>query len=394
MKNIQFKFADMFAGIGGFHQVMTKIGGECVFACEIDKEAAKVYEKNYGINPLKDIKEVTWEDIKEVDVLCGGFPCQGFSIGGKKLGFLDDRGTLFFQLARLLRECIDNGYPIKYIVFENVKNLLGHDNGNTWLTIKNTLIDLGYVLNEPIIVNPIQLGIPQNRERLLILGEYKRKKELNIINDLPKNVCKNIFIDNPKFFENNEDIIIEKYKLSKYQEKTIEMWNEFKINIGKIPVAVNQKYFSWTIEEIEKIINKDEKKVAKNSLNVYEKNKEFIKKWEEKWDNLDWVNPSHKRFEWQAGDNYSSIYECFVQFRQSGLRVKKPDFFPCLVAIVQTSIVPKLNRKITPRECARLQSFPENFILHNEDRIAYKQLGNSICIDAIYYFAKQLIVFD
>lgn len=388
----RFKFADMFAGIGGFHQVMTKLGGECIFACEIDKDAANVYLENYGINPLVDIKKVSWEDIKGVDVLCGGFPCQGFSIGGKKLGFLDDRGTLFFQMARLLKECIDNDCPVKYIVFENVKNLLSHDNGNTWLTIKNTLIDLGYTLNEPIIVNPIQLGIPQNRERLLILGEYKRNKDLNIKNDLPKNICKNIFIDQPNFFQKNEEIKIEKYKLTEYQTRMIEMWNEFKEHIGKIPVAINQKYFCFSIEDIEKIENKDEKKVAKNSLKVYEENKEFINKWEEKWENLNWVNPSHKRFEWQAGDKYNSIYECFVQFRQSGLRVKKPDFFPCLVAIVQTSIVPKLNRKITPRECARLQSFPENFILHKEDRIAYKQLGNSICIDAIYYFAKQLII--
>ena len=239
----RFKFADMFAGIGGFHQVMTKLGGECIFACEIDKDAANVYLENYGINPLVDIKKVSWEDIKGVDVLCGGFPCQGFSIGGKKLGFLDDRGTLFFQLARLLKECVDNDCPIKYIVFENVKNLLSHDNGNTWLTIKNTLIDLGYTLNKPIIVNPIQLGIPQNRERLLILGEYKRNKDLNIKNDLPKNICKNIFIDQPNFFQKNEEIKIEKYKLNEYQTRMIEMWNEFKEHIGKIPVAINQKYF-------------------------------------------------------------------------------------------------------------------------------------------------------
>ena len=391
-KMYKFKFADMFAGIGGFHQVMTKLGGECTFACEKDKEAASVYQNNYRINALYDIYDVTWEDIKGVDVLCGGFPCQGFSIGGKRLGFEDARGTLFFELARLLKECIENECPIRYIVFENVKNLLGHDNGNTWATIKNILEDLGYTLNEPIIVNPIQLGIPQNRERLIILGEYRRKTPLTIVNDLPKNTCENVFHTN--FFQKNDYINFETYRLTDYQSNVISMWEEFKIHMGDIPTAINQKYFHMNKKDVENIDNKDEQKVAKNSISVYNRDKKFVEDWEKRWNNLEWVNPSHKRFEWQAGKNYKSIYECFCQFRQSGLRVKKPDFFPCLVAIVQTSLVPRLNRKLTPRECARLQTFPETFNLHPVDRIAYKQLGNSICIDSIYYFAKQLITFE
>ena len=390
MKN--FKFADMFAGIGGFHQVMTKLGGECAFACEVDKEAALVYEDNYGINPLCDICNVKGEDLKDIDVLCGGFPCQGFSIGGKRLGFEDTRGTLFFELARLLKECKELGHPIRYIVFENVKNLLGHDNGNTWKTIKITLEDLGYVLNEPIIVNPIQLGIPQNRERIIILGEYERKTPLNIVNILPKNICSNVF--DTDFFEDNKDIEFEKYELSEYKSRVIKMWDEFKQHMGQIPVAINQKYFHWTMEEANKIENKDERKVAIKSIETYLRDSEWITKWERKYEYLEWVNPSHHRFEWQAGKNYSSCYEGFAQFRQSGLRIKKPDFFPCLVAIVQTSIVPKYNRVLTPRECARLQTFPDTFKLHPQDRLAYKQLGNSICIDAIGYFAEKLILFD
>ena len=112
----KFKFADFFAGIGGFHQIMSSLGGECVFACEIDKEAASVYETNYFINPLCDIKDVKGKDIENFDVMCGGFPCQGFSIGCKKLGFEDERGTLFFQLVRILRENYESNikgvYPI------------------------------------------------------------------------------------------------------------------------------------------------------------------------------------------------------------------------------------------------------------------------------------------
>lgn len=383
----KFKFADFFAGIGGFHQIMTSLGGECTFACEIDKDAASVYEKNYGINPLCDIRNVKGKDIGNIDVMCGGFPCQGFSIGGKKLGFEDERGTLFFQLARLLREKIDEGHPVKYLVFENVKHLLKHDNGNTWLTIKNTLEDLGYVLNEPIICNPIQLGIPQNRERILILGEYQRKTPLCIKNDLPKNQCHNVF--DTDFFLKDVD---SKYNLTKYRENVIKMWNEFKVGIGDIGNVVNQKYFRYTNEMINDIENLDERKVAQKSALIYRKNQQFIEEWEKRWDDLNWVNPSHHRFEWQAGKKYNNVYECFAQFRQSGLRVKKPDFFPCLVAIVQTSIIPKYNRTLTPRECARLQTFPDTFILHEDDKIAYKQLGNSICIDILKYFIKQLII--
>ena len=381
-----FKFADFFAGIGGFHQIMSSLGGKCVFACEIDKDAASVYETNYHINPLCDIKDVKGKDIENFDVMCGGFPCQGFSIGGKKLGFEDERGTLFFQLARILREKIDIGYPVKYIVFENVKHLLQHDDGNTWNTIKNTLEDLGYVLNKPIVCNPIQLGIPQNRERILILGEYQRKNPLNIVNDLPKTQCDNVF--DTDFFLKEVD---NKYLLSEYQTNVIKMWNEFKEHMGNIPVAVNQKYFHMSLKDANNIENLDERKVAIRSIETYDRDREWINNWEKKYNNLDWVNPSHKRFEWQAGKKYKSCYEGFAQFRQSGLRIKKPDFFPCLVAIVQTSIIPKYNRKLTPRECARLQTFPDDFILHENDRVAYKQLGNSICIDILKYFVAQLL---
>ena len=112
-----------------------------------------------------NIIEVREEDIPEHDVLCGGFPCQAFSTAGHKKGFEDTRGTLFFEIARILKY-----HKTKYIILENVKNLLGHDNGNTWKVIKNTLIDLGYILTEePIVMSPNYLGVPQLRERVFIL---------------------------------------------------------------------------------------------------------------------------------------------------------------------------------------------------------------------------------
>lgn len=387
-----FRYADMFAGIGGFRQIMDRMGGTCIKSCEIDPEAAAVYEDNYGDNPLGDIKELHGSDIKGADVLCGGFPCQGFSVGGKKLGFADERGTLFFQLARLLRECISDGYPVRYIVFENVKNLLSHDCGNTWATVRETLTDMGYALCDPIIVNPVQFGIPQNRPRLLILGEYMPAHRPHAAAGLPRSQCGNVF--GTGFFEEGPDEYFEKYALSRYQSDTLRMWDEFKRGIGELPIAVNQKYFRYTDAETAAVENPDERKVARRSAECFRANSGFITEWEKRWDNLEWVNPSHRRFEWQAGRNYGSVYECFAQFRQSGLRIKKPDFFPCLVAIVQTSIVPKFGRKLTPRECARLQTFPDSFRLAEKDRFAYKQLGNSICIEAVGYYASRFVTFD
>lgn len=172
-----FKFIDLFAGIGGFHQAMTQLGGECVFASEIDKHAIKVYENNYGIVPQGNIKEIDVEDIPQHDVLCAGFPCTTFSIAGKCAGFDDQtKGTLFFEITRILK----HHHP-KYIILENVKNLTRHDKGRTWQIIEGNLKELGYQLTEqPLIVSPHHFGTPQLRERVIILGVYQAKEPLTI----------------------------------------------------------------------------------------------------------------------------------------------------------------------------------------------------------------------
>ena len=165
----KFTFIDLFAGLGGFHQAMRALGGECVFASEIDPEAALTYKINYGIDPLNDITKTNEKDIPHHDVLCGGFPCQAFSNAGHKKGFEDTRGTLFFDVARIIKY-----HKPKYIFLENVKHLIKHDDGNTWNVIKQTLIDLGYVLSkEDIISSPNDIGIPQNRPRIYIMAKRK-----------------------------------------------------------------------------------------------------------------------------------------------------------------------------------------------------------------------------
>ena len=165
----KFKFIDLFAGIGGFHQAMTELGGECVFASEIDQHAIETYKENFGIDSDFNICDVNVEDIPRHDVLCAGFPCQAFSIAGKCEGFNDEtRGTLFFEIERILKY-----HHPKYIILENVKNLTSHDQGRTWQIIEQHLHNCGYRLTlQPLIVSPHHFGIPQLRERVIILGVY------------------------------------------------------------------------------------------------------------------------------------------------------------------------------------------------------------------------------
>lgn len=166
-----FKYIDLFAGIGGFHQAMTQLNGTCVFAAEIQLETAKLYKKNYKINAYYDITKVNPKDIPHHDVLCAGFPCQSFSKAGSQKGFSDIRGTLFFDIVRILQEHIMQYGGPKYVILENVRNIISHDHGNTWKRIKASLTELGYkVLDTPLIASPHYFEIPQLRERAMILA--------------------------------------------------------------------------------------------------------------------------------------------------------------------------------------------------------------------------------
>lgn len=171
LKNITF--IDLFAGIGAFHQALKDYDAKCVFASEWDKNCQKIYNKNYGILPEGDITQIPECNIPPHDILCAGFPCQAFSISGKQLGFQDTRGTLFFEIARIIKY----HYP-KILFLENVKNFAKHDNGKTLANIKNVLDNLGYdVFHE--VLNASNFGVPQKRERIYILAF---RKDLKIAN--------------------------------------------------------------------------------------------------------------------------------------------------------------------------------------------------------------------
>lgn len=212
MKN-NFKFIDLFCGLGGFRIALEKQNCNCVFSSDIDKAVAQVYENNFGEYPSGDITKIDSKDIPDFDILCGGFPCQSFSIAGKRLGFEDSRGTMFFEVARILKE-----KKPKAFILENVKGITNHDGGKTLKTILDILDDLGYTYVNKVI-NAKDIGIPQNRERWYCVGI---RKDLNIKLD-----SNEIFPTEQTNFFSYDDIIdvnniYKEYKISDICESNIQ----------------------------------------------------------------------------------------------------------------------------------------------------------------------------
>ena len=371
----KFKYIDLFAGIGGFHQAMSQLGGECVFASEIDPWAIETYKINYGIDSNHDITKVNEHDIPDHDVLCAGFPCQAFSKAGKQLGFKDEtKGTLFFDIERILL-----AKKPKYIILENVRNLVSHDNGNTWKTIKEHLLSAGYRLTEkPLILSPQHFGVPQLRERVVILGVY----DPNNVN-LPIDIS---FTDLKHKNDNNIESIMDEwfepqYIISNYENKVLSAWDEFyqqiDINIVGFPIWID--YF--TQGESDEFPKWKNEFIRKNN-ELYIRNKNFIDQWLAKHEVYNWV-PTHKKFEWQSGEKIKSLWEGIIQFRPSGIRVKAPNTFPALVAMVHVPIIGRMKRRLTIKEAAKLQSFPDDFIPCSNLQQAYKQFGNAVNVKVI-----------
>ena len=384
----KFQFIDLFCGIGGFHQALTQLGGECVFASDIDKECQKTYFENYGLMPVGDITKVDEKTIPNFDVLCGGFPCQSFSKAGNRKGIEDARGTLFFDILRIAKH-----HRPKFMLLENVRNLAGHDNGRTWKIIHENLIEIGYSVSEsPIIFSPHFIGIPQHRERVFILCKRADIGDVPEFNFQPK---PDLICEADEILQDDSEIDLKKYSLNKELTSLIEIWNEFiqglKTPLPGFPVWADRLCELDMDEDLE-ILPKWKKTFIIKNNDLYEKNKSFIDSWLKRAKKLENFNGSKAMFEWQAGKvENPNIWDTIMQFRPSGLRVKPPTYFPALVAITQTSILGNKKRFITPRECARIQSFPDDFKLHLKDSVAYKQFGNSVNVKVVKMFSEFLL---
>ena len=382
----KFKFIDLFSGIGGFHQALSSFGGECVLASDIDANAIKVYKINYGIDSNVNVRDIKDDAVPDHNVLCAGFPCQAFSKAGKQEGFMDQtRGTLFFEVARILKA----KHP-KYILLENVRNLVSHDNGNTFKVICETLKSLGYrIPKEALILSPHQFGVPQVRERVYIPGIYDPENANN-----PLNIEFDKLLDKK---DNSIDTILDPYETDPYYSLNSHMidvltaWDEFYhgVDVDVIGFPVWSSYFKTT--SIDPSFPQWKKDFVRKNQELYKRNKDFIDSWLKKWKNLKGFTPTEQKFEWQCGTSINSIWEGVIQSRPSGIRVKKPDIFQALVALVQTPIVGKYKRKLSVREAARLQSFPDSFIPDDNKQQAYKQFGNSVNVNVVKEVFKKLI---
>ena len=389
MEKSKFKFIDLFSGIGGFHQALASFGGECVLASDIDANAIKVYKNNYGIDSNINVRDIKNEDIPDHDVLCAGFPCQAFSKAGKQEGFMDQtRGTLFFEVARIL-----NAKHPKYILLENVRNLVSHDNGHTYEVICDTLKKLGYrIPAEPLILSPHQFGVPQVRERVYIPGIYDPKNS-----DKPLEIKFDKLLDKNDKKDNSIDTILDPtetnpvYSISEHINDVLTAWNEFYhgVDVDVIGFPVWSSYFKT--KRIDPSYPEWKKDFVRKNQELYLRNKDFIDGWLKKWNNLKDFTPTERKFEWQCGTTIKSIWEGVIQIRPSGVRVKKPDIFQALVALVQTPIIGKYKRKLSVREAARLQSFPDSFIPDDNMQQAYKQFGNSVNVIVVKEIFKLMI---
>ena len=319
MRLKKLKYIDLFAGIGGFHQALNSFGAECVFASEWDKYASNTYEYNYGIKPFGDITKINEKDIPSHDILCGGFPCQAFSVSGKQKGFEDFRGTLFFDIARIVKY-----HKPKLVFLENVKNFEKHDNGNTLKIIKNILNELGYDVKHKVL-NASDFGLPQNRERIYFVCFRKDITIDSFIFPKPSNK-KTALIDFLEDHTNEAKIVTRPdIKLNKSFSPIRNIFGE--LEIPNKPIQIG-------------IVNK--------------------------------------------GGQGERIYD------PHGHAITLSAYGGGVGSKTGLYKIGDVIRKLSPRECARIQGFPDDFQIVSSPSQAYKQFGNSVAIDVLKSILMQV----
>ena len=306
-----FKFIDLFAGIGGIRIPFQELGGKCVFSSEWNKFSAKTYRVNFGEEPAGDITQIDANSIPDFDILLAGFPCQPFSMAGRHLGFQDTRGTLFFEIERILAE-----KKPKAFFLENVKQLKGHDHGHTFKVIKDHLEALNYQVSAEVL-NAKDFGIPQNRERIYIVGFNKNKL----------NVPENYSFPYPEPLDKPTRVgdILEKGSVDDKYTASDTLWEGLRRR--RQTNRENGKGFGFSL------VDADSPYTCTLVARYYKDGQEVL-------------------------------------IKQDG---KNP-------------------RKLTPRECARLQGFPDSFVIPVSDTQAYRQFGNSVAVPVVRAVAKKMLM--
>lgn len=440
MKRKSLKFIDLFAGIGGFHYALKDLGHKCVLASEIQKDLKEIYQKNHPDISSKKIigdihTEIKVKDIPNFDILCAGFPCQPFSQAGYRMGLNDpNNGNHFLKILEIIKY-----HKPSFIFLENVPNLKGHDNGNTWNVIRSSMEIEGYIVDEKIL-SPDQFGVPQQRKRIYIVGVHKSKTKESKINY--PNIQKESINNLNEFLQKGP---VEDIKLKSKTLKHILHWESFVKNVknmgdqiprfpiwsmefgatypflekatkhhklseinrkkGKFGISINAS----SVEDLEyylpkyslssqDIFPKWKINYIKNNRIFFEKHKNWIKNW--KKEIFDW-KLSHQKFEWNCGNDVNyTLKDKIIQFRPSGIRVKNRDRFPALV--LSSTQIPIIfdehriggpgYRYITKREAANLQSMPkENFKILENNLAAYKSFGNAVNVKVVREVVKSVL---
>lgn len=404
------RFADLFAGIGGtrlaLEQACTKLGikTKCVFSSEIDSRACETYLLNFAEDPYCDIRVA--QEFPDLDFLLAGFPCQPFSYAGNLQGFGDTRGTLFFEVERVLRERMPKAF-----LLENVRGLVSHDKGRTFKTIITTLENLGYGVRW-LLLNSSKFGVPQNRVRLYIVGLLNETPMLTLTSDIGAADSHEYKKQHHQYslFEDGDRRILVKDILEEYPDKRYRCSDKFIAQLSKvvgedfnslhgvrlIDYRGGNSIHSWelgikgdcTPEEIEfmnsLIANRRRSKFGTNQDGkklTIEQIRTFFDK-----PNLEQIIESliSKQYLQRDGGRYNPVcgnmsFEVFKFLDPDSISITLTASDANRLGVVQNNIP----RRLTPRECARLQGFPDYFKLNADDASAYKQMGNTISVPVV-----------
>lgn len=423
-RSSQFRFADLFAGLGGFHLAAKQLGGECVFACEINEELRKIYRSNFEHDIKGDIRGVLPVEVPDHDLLCAGFPCQPFSKAGAQIGWGDTtRGTVFHNIVEILRV-----KRPRFVLLENVAHFVRHDDGNTYRKVQDALKALGYTVDYHQY-SPHQFGIPQIRERIYMaagLGSLDGFKWPKPTSSKPK--LASILEKNPRdandlsqqvkdcldVWQRFLKLIPANSKLPSFPIWAMEFGATYPIDRGrldKIRVEELQRYsgifgvpftgLEW--EDIQELLPSHALRET-NPFPAWKRtfihqNREFYLEHQERLQG--WVEElfdfpsSLQKFEWNCQGEERDIWKYVLQFRASGVRVKRPSTSPSLVAMTNTQlpIIGWEKRYMTATECARLQSMEA--LQHLPKGLhAFEALGNAVNVRVAKTILRALIASD